>query len=207
MTNCSDGGVVGVVPGIIGSLQAQEAMKIIGEFGQVLSGKLLLYDGLSTRFTTVKLRPRSEKADLIDKLIDYEQFCGSKASDKDSDLFILEENERIPVNEYHETIMKKQNHILLDVRTEPEMEICHLENSINIPLSDIDKKEAIEKINNLVKEKQTDKIILVCRRGNDSQKAVNLLKDNIKNLSLDIKDITGGLHAWSDKIDNKFPKY
>ena len=82
VTNCSDGGVVGVVPGIIGSLQAQEAMKIIGEFGQVLSGKLLLYDGLSCRFTSVKLRPRSEKADLIEKLIDYEQFCGAKATDK-----------------------------------------------------------------------------------------------------------------------------
>ena len=82
MTNCSDGGVVGVVPGIIGSLQAQEAMKIIGEFGQVLSGKLLLYDGLSCRFTSVKLRPRSEKAALIEKLIDYEQFCGAKATDK-----------------------------------------------------------------------------------------------------------------------------
>ena len=82
MTNCSDGGVVGVVPGIIGSLQAQEAMKIIGEFGQVFSGKLLLYDGLSCRFTSVKLRPRSEKADQIEKLIDYEQFCGAKATDK-----------------------------------------------------------------------------------------------------------------------------
>ena len=70
------------MPGIIGSLQAQEAMKIIGEFGQVLSGKLLLYDGLSCRFTSVKLRPRSEKADQIKKLIDYEQFCGAKATDK-----------------------------------------------------------------------------------------------------------------------------
>merc|ERR1712156_10525 len=206
VTNCSDGGVVGVVPGIIGSLQAQEAMKIIGEFGHVLSGKLLLYDGLSTRFTTVKLRPRSEKADKIEKLIDYEQFCGSKASDKDKDLTILEETERISVKKYHQDVMN-QSHVLLDVRTEPEMDICQLKNSVNIPLSDIDKNEAIEKVTNLVKEKQTENLILVCRRGNDSQQAVKILKQNLKNSSLVIKDIVGGLHAWSDKIDNSFPKY
>lgn len=181
-------------------------MKIIGEFGQVLSGKLLLYDGLSTRFTTVKLRPRSEKADKIEKLIDYEQFCGSKASDKDKDLTILEETERISVKKYHQDVMN-QSHVLLDVRTEPEMDICQLKNSVNIPLSDIDKNEAIEKVTNLVKEKQTENLILVCRRGNDSQQAVKILKQNLKNSSLVIKDIVGGLHAWSDKIDNSFPKY
>jgi len=208
VTNCSDGGVVGVVPGIIGSLQAQEAMKIIGEFGQVLSGKLLLYDGLSCRFTSVKLRPRTEKADLIEKLIDYEQFCGAKATDKDtSDLTILEKNQRISVKEYHQEIMNS-NHILLDVRTEPEMDICQLKNSVNIPLFDIGKIEAIEKISDLVEGKQTDQLILVCRRGNDSQMAVKLLEKNLKNYSeLVIKDIIGGLQAWSDKIDNNFPKY
>ena len=100
------------------------------------------------------------------------------------------------------------NHILLDVRTEPEMDICQLKNSVNIPLFDIGKIEAIEKISDLVEEKQTDQLILVCRRGNDSQMAVKSLEKNLKNNSeLVIKDIIGGLQAWSDKIDKNFPKY
>ena len=120
---------------------------------------------------------------------------------------ILEKNQRISVKEYHQEIMNT-NHILLDVRTEPEMDICQLKNSVNIPLFDIGKIEAIEKISDLVEEKQTDQLILVCRRGNDSQMAVKLLEKNLKNNSeLVIKDIIGGLQAWSDKIDNNFPKY
>ena len=120
---------------------------------------------------------------------------------------ILEKNQRISVKEYHQEIMNS-NHILLDVRTEPEMDICQLKNSVNIPLFDIGKIEAIEKISDLVEEKQTDQLILVCRRGNDSQMAVKLLEKNLKNNSeLVIKDIIGGLQAWSDKIDKNFPKY
>ena len=120
---------------------------------------------------------------------------------------ILDKNQRISVKEYHQEIMNS-NHILLDVRTEPEMDICQLKDSVNIPLFDIGKIEAIEKISDLVKEKQTDQLILVCRRGNDSQMAVKLLEKNLKNNSeLVIKDIIGGLQAWSDKIDNNFPKY
>ena len=120
---------------------------------------------------------------------------------------ILDKNQRISVKEYHQEIMNS-NHILLDVRTEPEMDICQLKNSVNIPLFDIGKIEAIEKISDLVEEKQTDQLILVCRRGNDSQMAVKLLEKNLKNNSeLVIKDIIGGLQAWSDKIDNNFPKY
>jgi len=122
-------------------------------------------------------------------------------------LTILEKNQRISVKEYHQEIMNS-NHILLDVRTEPEMDICQLKNSVNIPLFDIGKIEAIEKISDLVEGKQTDQLILVCRRGNDSQMAVKLLEKNLKNNSeLVIKDIIGGLQAWSDKIDNNFPKY
>ena len=120
---------------------------------------------------------------------------------------ILDKNQRISVKEYHQEIMNS-NHILLDVRTEPEMDICQLKNSVNIPLFDIGKIEAIEKISDLVEEKQTDQLILVCRRGNDSQMAVKLLEKNLKNNSeLVIKDIIGGLQAWSDKIDKNFPKY
>ena len=204
--NCSDSGVVGVVPGIIGSLQAQEAMKIIGGFGDVLSGKMLLYDALSCRFTTVKLRPRSKHADDINNLIDYEQFCGAKATDKDEELVLIKETDRLSVKTYHDQIMAKENHILLDVRTEPEQEICKIKHSINVPLKDLDKKSSIEKINNLLKEKDTKKIVAVCRRGNDSQKAVEILCDKL-DTSVVIKDIKNGLYSWTDHIDPEFPKY
>ena len=207
VTNCSDGGVVGVVPGIIGSLQAQEAMKIVGDFGDVLSGKMLLYDGFTSRFTTVKLRPRSEKADKVTKLIDYEQFCGAKATDKEDSLEVLDKSDRISVQDYKNETSHDEKHILIDVRTEPEMDICSLEKSINIPFNDIDKPESIEKINHLVNDTNADKLVLVCRRGNDSQRAVKSLKQKMNPTTLVIKDIIGGLHAWSDKIDRTFPKY
>lgn len=208
VTNCSDGGVVGVVPGIIGSLQAQEAMKIIAEIGQVLSGKLLLFDALSCRFTTVKLRPRSDKADAIEKLIDYEQFCGAKATDKDHALTLLTDEERISVEKYQKISQQskeKKKHLLIDVRSEPEMNICQLDQAINVPLSDIDKKETIDRLNGLIENEKIDQLILVCRRGNDSQKAVKSLKQKFP--SLMIKDIIGGLYAWSAKIDSNFPTY
>ena len=181
VTNCSDGGVIGVVPGIIGSLQAQEVMKIIGGFGEVFSGKLLLYDALTSRFTTVKLRPRSKHADDIEELIDYEMFCGSNATDKDNELFILKECDRLTVQQYYHEILPNENHILIDVRTEPEVDICRLDNSINFPLNDLHKDESINNIKTLLKTKQTDSIITYCRRGNDSQKAVKLLCDKFDN--------------------------
>ena len=204
VTNCSDGGVVGVVPGIIGSLQAQEALKILGEFGTVLSGKMLLYDGFCSRFTVVKLRGRSENADKIEKLIDYEQFCGAKATDKEKEVNLLQKEDRLNVQDYKKMVENGQKHVLIDVRTEPEMDICKLKNSLNFPLSDLER--SIDEIQKLAEEKETSEIVIICRRGNDSQKAVNSLKSKIS-ANLVIKDIIGGLYAWSDQIDSNFPKY
>ena len=203
VTNCSDGGVVGVVCGVIGTLQAQEALKIIGEFGDVLSGRMLLYDALSTRFTTVKLRPRKVESEKIDRLIDYEQFCGAKATDKDLPLDILDAKSRISVQEY---VKLQTDYVLIDVRTEPEMDICQLENSLNIPLNDIHKEKSVTKINQKLTESSTKNLILVCRKGNDSQKAVKMLQDKLPN-DVIIKDILGGLYAYAEEIDESFPKY
>ena len=94
----------------------------------------------------------------------------------------------------------------MDVRTEPEMDICKLENAFNVPLGDLDKEESIAKINEALKEKETNLLVAVCRRGNDSQKAVQILCDKLES-SIVIKDIKGGLYAWADKIDPDFPKY
>ncbi len=94
VTNCSDGGVLGPVPGVIGVLQAVEAIKVLSGVGDVLSGKLLLYDALTASFRTIKLRERNPDS-MVEKLIDYEQFCGTKATDKDQPVNVLQKSERI----------------------------------------------------------------------------------------------------------------
>ncbi len=205
VTNCSDGGVVGVVPGIIGCIQAQEAMKILGDFGEVLSGRMLLFNGLDMTFRSIKLRPRSDHADKIEKLIDYEQFCGAKATDKDSGLTLLTKADRMSVQDYSKSRMEK-SHLLIDVRSAPEMDICRLDEAVNIPIGDVSKDKTIETIKTLLDEKKTSDIVVVCRRGNDSQKAVMALKSRLPE-NVIIKDLIGGLYAWSDKVDPGVPKY
>ncbi|ELU15781.1 hypothetical protein CAPTEDRAFT_109679, partial [Capitella teleta] len=131
VTNCSDGGVVGVVPGIIGSLQALEAIKLACGLPPSFSQSLLLFDAFST-FRTIKLRPKQRNCVIcgespsITKLIDYEQFCGAKATDKDAGLNVLGSKERISVQEYAEILQKKSDHMLIDVRQAVEMDICQL---------------------------------------------------------------------------------
>jgi len=94
VTNCSEGGVLGPVPGVIGTLQALEAIKILSGVGEVLSGKLLLYDALTVSFRTIKLRERNPDS-KVEQLIDYELFCGAKATDKDLPLTVLQKSDRI----------------------------------------------------------------------------------------------------------------
>lgn len=143
MTNCGDGGVIGAVPGVIGTLQALEAIKLILSLDGVLSGRLLLFDGTQTSFRTVKLRGKRENCDVcsssptITKLIDYEQFCGMKASDKDTKVNVLDNSDRITVNQYNSIVQENQGHILIDVRSSNEFGICNIPNSTNIPIKDI----------------------------------------------------------------------
>lgn len=143
MTNCGDGGVIGAVPGVIGTLQALEAIKLILSLDGLLSGRLLLFDGTQTSFRTVKLRGKRENCDIcsasptITKLIDYEQFCGMKASDKDTKVNVLDNSDRITVNQYDSIVQEKQAHILIDVRSTNEFDICNIPNSTNIPIKDI----------------------------------------------------------------------
>lgn len=128
---------------MIGTLQALEAIKIILTLDGLLVGRLLLFDGSQTSFRSIKLRGKRENCNVcsnvptITQLIDYEQFCGMKASDKDSKLNVLDENDRITVNEYNAIVQDGNAHILVDVRSSNEFEICHIPNSINIPIKDV----------------------------------------------------------------------
>lgn len=213
VTNCSDGGVLGAVPGLIGCMQALEAIKIASGLGSPLSQKLLLFEALQGTFRTIKLRGSSSSCEvcsetpIITRLIDYEQFCGAAATDKDKSKTLLEVNERITVEEYKSIIDSKSCHVLIDVRIPVELEICALPNSINIPLKQISRPECIAIIEEKLESLGTNKVFCLCRRGNDSQLAVHQLRSALSHQNYEIKDIIGGLTAWAHKIDTSVPIY
>lgn len=214
VTNCGDGGVLGAITGVIGCLQALEAVKIVIGIESCLSGRLLLFDGVQSTFRNVKLRGKSTNCDVcaeprkISTLIDYEQFCGMKASDKDFKLTLLPQNQRISVEQLNDCRQKNEQHLLIDVRSENEYEICRLEHSENYPIkmftdpNSNGRKALIERI----KMEKIPQIFVVCRRGNDSQIAAKKLMDELTD-GVRVQDVVGGLHAWTNQIDENFPKY
>ena len=157
VTKCSDGGVLGVIPGTIGVLQALETIKLILK-QKTINGYLLLFDGNDTCFRKVKLRGKNincevcGKNPIITELIDYEQFCQSKSNDKYNTLSLLPNCKRITVANYSED--RKKPHILVDVRNPQEYAICKLDNSINLPIDKINSKESIEKISNEINKQR-----------------------------------------------------
>ncbi|KAJ3187006.1 Molybdenum cofactor synthesis protein 3 [Gaertneriomyces sp. JEL0708] len=209
VTNCSDGGVLGVVPGIIGCLQALEAIKIASGMGTSFSQKLLIFDATTGTFRGIKLRGRKPDcavcgdAPTITKLIDYVQFCGSSAADKTPSLNVLPGEERISCKSY--AGIRSSPHLLLDVREKVQYNICSLPNSINIPYKELDRRVA--EVEDAVKRKNDENgipVYVVCRRGNDSQLAVQLLKESGFTMA---KDIIGGLEQWAAEVEPAFPTY
>ncbi|NXD52752.1 MOCS3 sulfurtransferase, partial [Corvus moneduloides] len=224
VTNCADGGVLGVVTGIIGCIQALEVLKIASGMGSSFSQSMLMFDALEGRFRNIKLRPK--KADCavcgdnpsITCLQDYEAFCGSSATDKCRTLQLLPSQDRISVHQYKELLDEQVPHVLLDVRPQVEVDICRLEHAVHIPLSKLEEKneESMQYLQKRIcEEKQrTDDqtslpVYVVCKLGNDSQKAVKILQElPAKEFgSVLAKDIKGGLMAWATKIDSTFPQY
>ncbi|XP_073247860.1 adenylyltransferase and sulfurtransferase MOCS3-like [Porites lutea] len=244
--NCSDSGVLGPVPGVIGTLQALEAIKIAVGIKPSYSQKMLIYDALDGRFLTIKLRPRQSCCSVcgdnptINKLQDYELFCGASATDKTPSLRILQKQQRISVQEYKQLVEEKCPHILVDVREPVELDICSLPGSLNIPLRILHSSEQQKKLRQAVSHFAEENklkavnVYVLCKQGNDSQKAVHLLIDkgfckNLDNLLLNgdpscvrdstldtsaggklnvtFKDIADGLQAWAKHIDKDFPVY
>ncbi|KAG6475811.1 hypothetical protein ZIOFF_065040 [Zingiber officinale] len=215
---CSDSGVLGIVPGVIGCLQALEAIKVVCNVGEALSGRMLLFDALSSRFRTVKIRGRSplcpvcgENAVFTSEIFesfDYENFTQSPMSDKASNtLSLIPETSRISSKEYNEIVNNGEPHVLVDVRPAHHFKITAIPKSINIPLSTLEDK--LSTIDSIMKEAGQDSakcagLYLVCRRGNDSQRAVHFLSKNGFPLA---KDIVGGLQSWAQDVDRTFPTY
>ena len=211
ITNCSDGGVIGPVTGVIGSLQALEVIKIITGLDASYSKKMLVFDGLTGTIRIFKLRNKRIDCDVcgenpsVTKLIDYELFCNTKACDKDMHTLILSDSERISCTEYKKKLDSNVPHVLIDVRPENEMRICHLSNAINIPIDKIGREVSLVEIKDAIEKTKGKQHYVICRRGNDSQKAVQILQKHFPELKW--YDIIGGLYAWHDEIDSTLPLY
>ncbi|KAG8583177.1 hypothetical protein GDO81_008305 [Engystomops pustulosus] len=222
VTNCADGGVLGIVPGIMGCIQALEVLKLASGMESSFSGIMFMFDALDGRFRNIKIRRKKSDCAVcssnpeIQILGDYEAFCGSSASDKCRTLNLLSNEERLSVQVYKQILDDKVPHLLIDVRPQPEVDICRLKHSIHIPLSQLEDKNfnfnfLTERLSEISKnaDELDNKVIVICKLGNDSQKAVKILQEfsNRGIYKFIAKDIKGGLMAWSEKIDPTFPQY
>ncbi|CAF0753653.1 unnamed protein product [Didymodactylos carnosus] len=226
-SNCSDVGVLGPVCGTLGSLQALETIKVLTNIGDVLSNRMLLFDGLAMTFRVIKLRQKQSTCavcsenPIIQSLQNYDLFCQRTVSnDNPVEQKILNSDERLRADEYIKWLSddeKVKQHCLIDVRPTHELAIGRLPNTINLPIDTIigggDSSMIVKTLTDLIEKHQLKNIVVICRRGNDSQIAVRkfyeLLKDyNEKNsLTIGIKDIIGGFYAWHKYVDHTFPIY
>ena len=209
VTNCSDGGVAGPVVGVIGSMQALETIKILSGMGTSYSGVMMLFDGAEGRVRNIKLRGRVEdKVKEVTSLVDYVQFCGAAATDKEAGVSLLGPEDRVSVH-HLQNVINTGAGVVVDVRAETETEICRLEPSLNVPLSDLKYDghwaSIREKINSSARGQEVQELYVVCRRGNDSQVATGLLRPLLPGAR--VRDVIGGLHAWTKHIDPTFPLY
>jgi adenylyltransferase/sulfurtransferase len=197
--SCAEGGVLGILPGIIGVIQATETVKIILGQGTTLSGRLLLFNALEMKFRELKLRPNPVRP-VIEKLVDYEEFCGIPQA-KAAEARQQAEMDEISVQELKQLIDSgTSDFVLLDVRNPNEYEIAKIPGSTLIPLSEIENGEGIPKIKELVNGHQ---LIAHCKMGGRSAKALGLLKE----AGIEGANVKGGIQAWSREIDPAVPEY
>jgi adenylyltransferase/sulfurtransferase len=197
--SCAEGGVLGVLPGIIGTIQATEAIKIILGAPDTLSGRLLLYNAWEMKFRELKLRPNPIRP-VIEKLIDYEQFCGIPQA-KAQEAAEQQKMTEMTVVELKALLDSDANdYVLIDVRNPNEYQIAKIPNSVLIPLPDIENGSAIPKIKELV---NGYRLIAHCKMGGRSAKALAILQDaGIAGIN-----VKGGITAWSREVDSSVPEY
>lgn len=198
--SCAEGGVLGVLPGIIGTIQATETIKIILGSQSTLSGRLLLYNALDMKFRELKLRPNPERP-VIEKLIDYEQFCGIPQAQAEEQAQLNEIAEMTVTELKAELDSGKDDFVLLDVRNPNEYDIAQIPQAILVPLPDIEAGTAIAKVQELAAGKR---LIVHCKMGGRSAKAIGILQNHGITGGINVK---GGILAWSDEVDNSVPKY
>ncbi|MBI4782961.1 MAG: molybdopterin-synthase adenylyltransferase MoeB [Oscillatoriophycideae cyanobacterium NC_groundwater_1537_Pr4_S-0.65um_50_18] len=198
--SCAEGGVLGILPGIIGVIQATETVKIILGAGETLSGRLLLYNALNMSFRELKLRPNPVRP-VIEKLIDYEEFCGipqAKAAEAQQQAAMQE----ITVTELKQLLDSgAQDFVLLDVRNPNEYEIARIPGSVLVPLPDIENGDGVAKVKELL---NGHKLIVHCKMGGRSAKAIGILKETA---GVEGVNVVGGINAWSQEVDSSVPQY
>ena len=195
--SCAEGGVLGVLPGIVGSIQAAETLKLIIGKGESLIGRLLLFDALAMRFRELKLRknpdcPMCGTHPTMTKLIDYAEFCGVRGEEAPAPQTSVPE---ITPRELKTRLDRGDDLYILDVREPHEYQICNLGGHL-IPLGDLSKRA-----NELDSSRE---IVAHCRSGKRSAEAVEFLQRAGFRKVLNLK---GGILAWSDEVDPSVPKY
>ena len=199
--SCAEGGVLGILPGIIGTIQATEAIKLIIGTGEPLIGRLLLLNALKMRFRELRLRksptcPACGPNRTITQLIDYDEFCGLGRGEAASQSTPTQDEWEISAEELHGLLQKKSNVKLIDVREPHEYEICHIQGARLIPTS-----EFVQRIKEL---DSAEEMVFYCHKGIRSRNAVELLKSaGFKK----IKSLHGGVDAWAERIDASMPRY
>lgn len=197
--SCAEGGVLGVLPGTIGSIQATEALKLILGIGENLSGKLLLYDALDASFEFVNLEKNPDCKVCSDhpeitELIDYEEFCGMPAHDHEEGT--AGEKWDITASQLEEKLKNGEDIRLIDVREPHEQEISNIEGSELIPMGEVASR--------MSKLDTADEIVLYCKSGTRSTRALEILASagfrKVKNLK-------GGINAWARDVEEDMPIY
>jgi adenylyltransferase/sulfurtransferase len=194
--SCAEGGVLGVLPGVIGTIQATEAIKLITGVGEPLIGRLLLYDALAMRFRELKLRrnpdcPVCGDHPTVTELIDYEQFCGLTPQPEAVSTAV-----EITPREVAAWLQSDNPPFILDVREPNEWAIGHLPGAVRISINELPAR-----LNELDPSRE---IVAYCRSGVRSGRAVELLRSAGFRK---VKNMTGGILRWSDEVDPSIPKY
>jgi adenylyltransferase/sulfurtransferase len=194
--SCAEGGVLGVLPGTIGTIQATETIKLVLGIGEPLIGRLLLYDALKMRVRELKLRkdpncPVCGEHPTVTELIDYQQFCGINPQTERG-----ETDWDINPRDLQSRLADGDNLVLLDVREPNEWEIVHLEEAKLIPVNSVTARAS--------ELSTADEIVVYCKSGQRSARAVHTLRQlGFRKLW----NLRGGINAWAEEVDPSLPRY
>lgn len=196
--SCAEGGVLGVLPGIMGSIQAVETVKLVLGIGEPLIGKLLLFDALSMEFTTLQLQkdpscPLCGKSPTQRGLIDYEEFCGVPSAKEGAR---QAEADEVTATQLAEALRSERPPLLLDVREPWEAELASIPGAVLIPMGSVP-----ERANQLPLDRD---IVVQCHSGMRSARIVQLLRSLGFSRA---RNLAGGISAWSEEVDPSVPRY
>ena len=199
--SCAEGGVFGVLPGIIGVIQATETIKLILGIGEPLIGRFMIYDALRMRFRELKLRkdpdcPVCGTHPTVTKLIDYEQFCGVAPHQVEAAKPMATSADALTATELKAELDRGEQLVIVDVREPQEYQINKIPGSVLIPLGDLPKR--------YVELDPNARIVSQCKSGMRSAKAQEFLRS--KGFT-NVRNLTGGILGWIDQVDSSQPKY